>query len=357
VTSGEPVNIKAFGPAPTCAIVAALKQRLLIVAGVVLVVILGVGWWLARSPDSTRYQGQTVREWAAELYAKQTLGSTNDPAAAFTAMGATAVPELRRLVHLREPFADKYLLPHVRRLPVKVRVYLLQKFKPGRTLEYRLGAIRALGIIGPEAHAAIPDLLRAVQDPDARIRWVAAQTVSQLGPEAVTGLQPLTTNANVTVRHAAVYALGEARTNALPALPHLLRAATDTNESVRSSSLYSIGRLGPAAFAPALAQSVTNADPELRAAAARSLLVILPPPGRVFPLHLHVSTNATEVRRLTLLSLARSRLTNNYAMGLYEAGFRDPDPVVRETAERAWALTTGNMSNYLHQRKMNLPQQ
>jgi hypothetical protein len=334
-----------------------LKQRLLIVAAVVLVVILGAGWWFARSPASVRYQGKTVREWAAELYAKQMLGGTNDPAAAFVAMGATAVPELRRLVHLREPLADKYLLPHVRRLPVKVRVYLLQKFKPGRTLEYRLGAIRALAIIGPEAHAAIPDLLHAVQDPDARIRWVAAQTISQLGPDAVTALLPLTTNVNVTVRHAAVYALGEARTNALPALPHLLRAVTDTNESVRSSSLYSIGRLGPGAFAPALAQSATNTDPELRAAAARSLLVILPPPGRVFPIHLPVATNATEVRRLTLLSLARSRLTNNYAMGLYEAGFRDPDPVVRETAARAWALTTGNMSNYLHQRKLNLPRE
>lgn len=327
------------------------------IAAAALILIVGLAWWVLRPAVSVRYQEKSVREWAAELYAKQTLGGTNDPAAAFVAMGVTAVPELRRLVHLREPFADKYLLPHVRRLPVKVRVYLLQKFKPGRTLEYRLGAIRALGIIGTEAQAAIPDLLRAVQDPDARIRWVAAQTVSQLGPEAVTALLPLTTNANVTVRHAAVYALGEARTNALPALPQLLRASMDTNESVRNSSLYSIGRLGPAAFAPTLAQSATNADPEMRAAAARSLLVILPPPGRVFPISYPITTNATEMRRLTLLSLARSRLTNDYAMAIYEAGFRDEDAQVRETAARAWALTTGNMSNYLHQRKLNAPRE
>jgi hypothetical protein len=322
-----------------------------------LILILGLAWWVLRPAASVRYQGKSIQEWAAELYAKQTLGSTNDPAAAFVAMGTTAVPELRRLVHLREPLADKYLLPHVRRLPVKVRVYLLQKFKPGRTLEYRLGAIRALGIIGPDARAAIPDLLRAVQDDDARIRWVAAQTVSQLGPEAVMALLPLTTNANMTVRHAAVYALGEARTNALPALPQLLRASMDTNENVRSSSLYSIGRLGPAAFAPALAQSATNANPEMRAAAARSLLVILPPPGRVFPISYPITTNATELRRLTLLSLARSRLTNDYALAIYEAGFRDEDAQVRETAARAWALTTGNMSNYLHQRKINSPRE
>jgi HEAT repeat protein len=327
------------------------------IAVAALILILGLAWWVLRPADTVRYQGKSVREWAAELYAKQTLGGTNDPAAAFVALGATAVPELRRLVHLREPFADKYLLPHLRRLPVKIRVYLLQKFKPGRTLEYRLGAIRALGIIGPEARAAIPDLLRAVQDDDARIRWVAAQTVSQLGPEAVMALRPLTTNANMTVRHAAVYALGEARTNALPALPQLLRASMDTNENVRSSSLYSIGRLGPAAFAPALAQSATNANPEMRAAAARSLLVILPPPGRVFPISYPITTNATEVRRLTLLSLARSRLTNDYAMAIYEAGFRDEDAQVRETARRAWALTTGNMSNYLHQRKINSPRE
>lgn len=334
-----------------------LKRRVIIITGLLLVVGLTLGWWFIQAPRPVRHEGKSVRTWVAELNATQITRGTNDPAAAFTAMGAAAVPELRRLVHLREPWADKHVFPHLRRLPVKMRVYLLQKFRPGRTMEYRLGAIRALGIIGPDARAALPDLVQAMADGDARIRWLAAQTVPKLGPAAVPALIPLTTNANVQARHAAVYALGEARTNALPALPHLLRASLDTNDGVRGSALYSLSRLGPAAFPPALAQSATNAEPEFRAAAARALLVILPPPGRVYPLGYPIVTNAPELRRLTLLSLARSRLTNEYAMAIYEAGFQDEDPLVREMAERAWALTTGTMSNYLYQRKNAPPRE
>jgi hypothetical protein len=328
-----------------------LKRRTLILTGLGLVLLLGFALSWLRPPAAPRHQGKSVEAWAAQLYDSQITRGTNEAVVAFQTMGAAAVPELRRLLQRREPWTDQWLLKYQRRLPLKARNYLFQKLQPGRTLAYRLGAMRALAVLGPDARAALPDLLRAMEDSDARIRWVAAQIVPQFGPEAVAALIPLTTHTNVLTRHAAVYALGEARTNAVPALPHLLRATTDADESVRQSALYSLSRLGPTAFPPTLAHSATNADPAMRAAAARALLVILPPPGRMYPV-LHPPTNVTELRRLTLLSLARSRLTNEYALELHAAGRADADPAVRETAELAWALVNRDLSNHLFRTRM-----
>jgi HEAT repeat protein len=54
----------------------------------------------------------------------------------------------------------------------------------------------------------------------------------------------LVTNPNSTLRHNAIYSLGEARTNALPATASLLRATMDANHNVRGSAFYSLRRIG-----------------------------------------------------------------------------------------------------------------
>jgi hypothetical protein len=295
------------------------------------------------------YQGKSVRTWAAALYQTPASVSPNPAVLAFRAMGSNAVPELRPLILLREPLTDRLLGGPVRRLPPKLRTYVLEKVKPSLTWNYRLGALQAIKLLGAEAGPALPELTRALQHPDARLRWSAAQTISALGPEAIATLQKLTTHADPQVRHAAVFALGEARTNSLSALPQLLAATLDSSMSVRGSAAYSLRQLGPSAFAPTLAQSVTNSDPALKAAARRALLVILPPaPGLPPPPNL--SSDSAELRRLTLLALGRSRLTNEYAQHIYQAGFNDENPVVRETAHRAWALATGTLSQNLSNR-------
>ncbi len=313
-----------------------MKRRLLI-AGII-IALGAAGWFVShqRSYQRASYQGKHTREWVAELYANYEPRGTNAAVAAFRAMGANAVPALRSLVKLRDPFYEKALLKHGRRLPARPRNYLFRKLKPGRNIEYRIGAIRALGIIGPDAKAALPELLNALADSDSRLRWLAAQTIALLGPEAIAALIPLTTNANVHLRHAAVYALGEARTNALPAAPSLIYSTMDTNESVRASAYYSLGRIGRGAFPDTVAMAVTNQDAEVRNTAFRALIVLLPP-GRMPGSHLSLTNNTADIRRLAILSLSRSRLTNRHALTLFQAALEDEDPTVRATAERALA--------------------
>jgi hypothetical protein len=311
-----------------------LKRRLLIALLVLAVVMTGLWLLHVRSERRASYQGKHVRAWAQQLYATYEPTGTNAAAVAFRAMGSNAVPPLRSLLHLRDPLYEKPLLKYARYLPAKPRVYLFQKINPGRAVEYRLGAVRALGVLGPTAIEALPDMIAVLSDTDTRVRWTAAQTLWQLGPEAVTALIPLTTNADVNVRHATVYALGEARTNALPAVPTLIRCLLDTNEAVRGSALYSLSRVGFAAVPKAMELAVTDPDPQIQNAAFRSLVAVRPPPGRMLASPMMVTTNTPEIRRMALMTLWVSRQTNSHAMQIYQRSLSDEDPSVRELAQK-----------------------
>lgn len=282
-----------------------------------------------------QYQGKSITEWAVELNATYEPRGTNAATIVFRTLNSNAVPTLRSLVNLREPLFERTFLQHARKIPAKPRSYLFQKLKPGRTIQIRLGAIRALGVIGPAAREALPEMLVALSDPDSNIRWTAAQTICQLGPEAVTALIPLTANIDANLRHAAVYSLGEANTNALPATISLLRNTLDTNESICGSAYYSLSRIGRAALPQVIATADTNTDPALRNAALRSLIVLTPPPGWMLSSHLQISTNSAEIRRLAILSLSRSRLTNFHAMNIFTNALADEAPAVRDAAELA----------------------
>lgn len=325
-----------------------MKRRLLIVLLVLAVLATAL---IVRHEISYRrssYQGKNVREWAAQLYATYEPSGTNAAAVAFEAMGSNAVPALRSLLNLRDPLYEKALLKYARRIPLKPRVYLFQKLKPGRAIQYRLGAIRALGVLGPTAIEALPDLIAALEDSDAQIRWMAAQTVFRLGPEAVSALIPLTTNADINIRHATVYALGEAKTNALPAVPALIRCSMDTNEGVRASALYSLSRVGPAAIPQVLEMAATGKEPALQNAAFRSLVALRPPPGPMLASTVMISTNTPEIRRRALLSIWISRLTNAYALKIYQSSLDDEDATVRETARKILdRLSSTNRSRLL----------
>ena len=121
---------------------------------------------------------------------------------------------------------------------------MFQKIKPGCGAEHRVGAVRALGVLGPAAGDALPELLDALSEANSQASWVAAQNICALGPKAIDAVMTLVTNPNSTLRHNAIYSLGEARTNALPATASLLRATMDANHNVRGSAFYSLRRIG-----------------------------------------------------------------------------------------------------------------
>jgi len=301
-------------------------------------------WWRYESSHQTYYQGKSVQDWALELYSAYELRGTNAPAVTFRHLGSNAVADLRSLAVARPSVTESLLLRYgSKKIPRRLRSYLFQKVHPGQSTEIRIGALRALAIIGPPARPALPEMLASVIDPDPRIRWVAAQSLPALGPEAVSALLPLTTHRDPNLRHVAVYALGEAGTNAEPATGRLIECTLDTNQTVRASSYYSLSRIGPAGLPTAVALSVTNSNSTMRDAAFRALLV-LAPAGQINQGRLMNDTNSAAIRRSALISLIRGRQTNEYSRALFTSALDDENPEVRETAQLGlhW-LDTGSL--------------
>lgn len=313
-------------------------KRKLVIAAIVALVLASAALLLVRDEQQFRlatHNGKTVKEWVGELYPNYDPRTTNAATEAFVIMGSNAVPALRSLLNAREPIYERTFLQQARRIPIAARQYLFHKIKPGHTAQYRVGAARALGIIGPAAGDALPELLDALSETNSPVSWVAAQNISALGPKGIYAVMTLVTNANPTVRHTAIYALGEAKTNALPAAALLIRATMDTNENIRASAFYSLSRIGRPALPLTAEMAATHPDADIRHAALRSLITLLPPPGLVSQSLLTSSTNDAQMRRLAIITLGRSRLTNDHVVTLIQTALNDEDASVREAAQRA----------------------
>ena len=90
----------------------------------------------------------------------------------------------------------------------------------------RLIAAFALGRIGPEARAAIPDLIAALSGPDSRVRGEAARALGLMGPDARAAIPELIRLiSRGRVNQVAEYtwqALAELGPMAVPALSEIL---------------------------------------------------------------------------------------------------------------------------------------
>lgn len=298
-----------------------------------------------RSYQRAVYHGRHASEWAAELYPNFDPRGTNEAMQALRELGSNAVPALRSLLDSRAPFYEKPLLQNARRLPVSTRRYLFEKLKPGQSVVRRISAARALSVIGSSASAAVPDLIAALKDPAGEIRWAAAQALGRLGGHAISALAAAATNENVTLRQTAVYALGEAGTNAAPAAAVLFDCALDTNESIRASALHALSRIGSAGLSTVLEAFATD-DPVRRTAATKAIQVMNRPPRQVSRTLLEFATNASpNVRRQSLEALQVLQLNYPQVVATFVRALDDLDPDVRCAAAQAMSQASGWTTN------------
>ncbi len=313
-----------------------MKYRLLmfLLAAVALALVLAL-LNQKRTDQRAVYQGRHAEEWAAEFYPNFDPRGTNAALQAFRALGVDAVPTLRSLLKSRTPLYEQFLLQNARWLPGSTRRYWLEKVKPGQAVARRVSAARALGVIGPPAEAAIPDLIAAFQDPAGEVRWAAAQALAHLGDPAVVALMTAATNSDVTVRHAAVYALGEAGTNAAPAAAVLFECSLDPNQSVHASALYSLSRIGPAGVGPVL-EACTSENAARRTGAAMAIRAMNRPPRHILRTLLDLATNdSPRVRKQSLAALQALPPSQPQIVARYVQALYDPDPGVRTAAAQA----------------------
>jgi HEAT repeat protein len=165
---------------------------------------------------------------------------------------APAVPELIRT--LRDPdrfvrWAAARTLGKIGPGEAAVAVRPLGRLLHDHDLDVDLAAATALDRLGPAAHDAVPDLIRALGASDAEKRRATIRTLTSIG------------------------------TAATPAVPGLGRALSDPEAGVRHDAAVLLGKLGPAAAAaePALQRALADSDPDVRQAVSAALLKVSPP--------------------------------------------------------------------------------
>ena len=111
----------------------------------------------------------------------------------------------------------------------------------------RCASARAIGAIGPDAAASIPELTRALGDKDSSVRMEAAVALGNIGPKAASSAPAMI----ATLRRASYFDgvfIGSALAKLGPeAVPLLIAGTRERTGTVRSESIQALRRIGPGA--------------------------------------------------------------------------------------------------------------
>jgi HEAT repeat protein len=181
----------------------------------------------------------------------------------------------------------------------------------------RLDALQALGVIAREenvfvrdlAKPAVPNLIAALRDKDDEVRTWAAITLGQIGPNAVSAVEPLLAllryEENPQVISCAVRSLGEIGPGARPALPVLAAMVQNPEHTAQVFAIQAFWRVGPKGRAEAsivvpklIDRLVTSNDTRMRVWVAEILCEIGPAAQEAIPaLSIAAGDLDPEVRR------------------------------------------------------------
>jgi HEAT repeat protein len=105
----------------------------------------------------------------------------------------------------------------------------------------------------PDRSAAVPFVISITQDTNTEVPFLAIQTLAlfahcEAARAAVNGCTQTLTNSNPQLRVAAAHTLGSFGTNALPAIPELVRALKDNDPNVRATAQMTLRGIAPEAL-------------------------------------------------------------------------------------------------------------
>jgi HEAT repeat protein len=190
----------------------------------------------------------------------------------------------------------------------------------------------ALGRIGPDAKAAIPALVARIGKNGHRYDVVRA--LSQIGPDALPALRKALKDSDHSVREDVCHGLTLMGPKARPALPDVVELVYDPVQSVRKSALECLAAMGPAAKSalPALTEALNDRSYSIRCAAVDAFAAIGPDPDVIAILQMNLENAKSNVRDCVAEALGKMGKDANAAAAALVAACKDADPSVRHQA-------------------------
>jgi HEAT repeat protein len=158
----------------------------------------------------------------------------------------------------------------------------------------RAEGAQGLALLGPDAHIALPELLRGLGDKNPFVKRLVAQALQQVGQPTVADLPDLlplleesATCSEAKARILEALAVLGDQPQATPAAANVVKLAQDSDARIRREALRAVGKMASAvppaqpAVSPKDAQVVLekalqDSDPKVRGAAAEALTMHVP---------------------------------------------------------------------------------
>ncbi len=308
-----------------------MKRRLLI--GLALLGVASAAFLLLIRHDTENgfYQGRSVEHWA-----RLAAAGNGDAETAIRAMGTNAVPELIRLLQVHDTFLRRQVWALARRNSLPLRLWF-PGLKPPDAAVVRAGAIRSLGVLGPDARMAAPALGKIMRGSDHQERADASAALGRIGKDSLPVLLAALEDHNADVRRAAASALAQLGPDAQGAVPALARLLLDPDRSVRDVAAYALQTIGAPA-AGMLGNAIEQGDERARGAAVQSLLLIARSLRQAEPalVKMAQSDNATS-RQQAIQALGVIHIPDNPTIKTLTNALSDPALEVRLAAANALA--------------------
>jgi HEAT repeat protein len=209
------------------------------------------------TPREPRHDGRPIGDWVQDLEDPRKRPAAEQ---AIRAMGPRAVPYLTHSLEQRNSASLRLYRSSL--LAQKWLRGLRAKVKWHQPVMHSRNAATALAMLGPEASAAIPNLVAALNDSSPLVAQEASVALGKIGSEAapllIERLRFAPTNDTTWV----IRALGVIGPDAKAAIPELARLTLDRGVN-GDYAILTLARMGPSAI-PAMTNLLSNTNPALR---------------------------------------------------------------------------------------------
>ena len=218
-----------------------------ILAAPVMILLVGLVWFLVwQLPREPAYRGKALTLWLQAYVSASSSGPGSrewrEADDAVRHLGTNSIPVLLHLLRKR----DSNLKLWVAALARRQRIITI-RFVPAAS--WNTEASRAFIVLGDVAKGAVPELMRVYNENiSAASEAAVLDALTWIGPAAKPAIPLLlgaATNSNARVRANGLWALGEIHAEPELCVPTLIYALSDTDDWARISAAHALGMFGP----------------------------------------------------------------------------------------------------------------